>query len=145
LTCQAFFDRLYDDDARAAERGLGTVPPDMAAHMLTCRGCREAYDAARADDLLLTRALLDVPPSAWRAKVLRQMAPRPRAFWSQRIAAMNEVVIWGILAVAASNILLGESSTAAHVAAFWTGGAAAILGPRLAKHWLVLRRPLRWV
>jgi len=44
-----------------------------------------------------------------------------------------------------SQILLGESSTAAYVAAFWAGGAAALLGPSLARHWQALRRPLRWV
>jgi hypothetical protein len=146
LNCEAFLDRLYDDDARKAGRGLGKIPPDMAAHMLACDGCRSAYHAARADDLLLARALLDVPSAAWRAEVLRQMARSPRASWSQRIATVNEVVIWGILAVAASQILLGESSTAASVAAFWAGGAAALLRPSMAKHWQVLRRPLlRWV
>ncbi len=145
MTCEAFLDRLYDNDARAAGRGLGTIPPDMGAHMLSCDGCRAAYHAARADDLLLTSALLDVPSPAWRAEVLRQIARSPRASWSQRIATVNETVVWGILAVAASQILLGGSSTAASVAAFWTGGAAALLRPSMAKHWQVLRRPLRWV
>jgi hypothetical protein len=145
LNCEAFLDRLYDNDARMAGRGLGNVPPDMAAHMLACDRCRAAYRAARADDLLLTRALLDVPSPAWRAEVLRQMARSPHASWSQRIATVNEVVIWGILAVAGSQVLLGESSTAAYVAAFGAGGAGALLGPSLAKHWQALRRPLRWV
>ena len=114
----------------------------------TCSSVTSAaatYHAARADDLLLTRALLDVPSPAWRAEVLRQIARVPRTSWSQRIATVNEVVIWGILAVAASQILLGQSSTAAYVAAFWAGGAAALLGPSLAKHWQALRRPLLWV
>ena len=145
MNCEAFLDRLYDNDARAAGRGLGKIPPDMAAHMLACDTCRAAYHAARADDLLLTRALLDVPSPAWRAEVLRQMARSPHASWSQRIATVNEGVIWGILAVAASQVLLGESSTAAYVAAFWAGGAAALLRPSMVKHWQVLRRPLRWV
>lgn len=145
MNCEAFLDHLYDNDVRAAGRGLGKLPPDMAAHMLVCDKCRAAYHAARADDLLLTRALLDVPSPAWRAEVLRQIARVPRTSWSQRIATVNEVVIWGILAVAASQILLGESSTAAYVAAFWAGGAAALLGPSLAKHWQALRRPLQWV
>lgn len=145
MNCEAFLDHLYDNDVRAAGRGLGKLPPDMAAHMLVCDKCRAAYHAARADDLLLTRALLDVPSPAWRAEVLRQIARVPRTSWSQRIATVNEVVIGGILAVAASQILLGESSTAAYVAAFWAGGAAALLGPSLAKHWQALRRPLRWV
>jgi hypothetical protein len=145
LNCDAFLARLYDNDARAAGRGLGNIPPDMAAHMLACDRCRAAYHAARADDLLLTRALLDVPPLAWRAEVLRQMARSPHASWSQRIATVNVVVIWGILAVAASQVLLGESSTATYVAAFWAGGAAALLRPSMVKHWQVLRRPLRWV
>jgi hypothetical protein len=145
LNCEAFLDRLYDNDARAAGRGLGRVPPDMAAHMLACDRCRAAYLAARADDLLLTRALLDVPSPGWRAEVLRQIARSPHASWSQRIATVNEVVIWGILAVAASQILLGESSTAPSVAAFWAGGAAALLRPSIAKHWQVVRRPLHWV
>ena len=61
------------------------------------------------------------------------MARSRRASWSQRIASVNEVVIWGILAVAASQILLAESLTAAYVAAFWAGGAAALLRPRMAK------------
>ena len=108
-------------------------------------GAGRLYHAARADDLLLTRVLVEVPSPAWRAEVLRQIARLPRASWSQRIATVNEGVIWGILAVAASQILLGESSTAAYVAAFWAGGAAALLRPSLAKHWQVLRRPLRWV
>jgi hypothetical protein len=100
LNCEAFLDHLYDNDVRAAGRGLGKLPPDMAAHMLVCDKCRAAYHAARADDLLLTRALLDVPSPAWRAEVLRQIARVPRTSWSQRIATVNEVVIWGILAVA---------------------------------------------
>ena len=145
MNCEAFLDRLYDNDARAAGRVLGKIPPDMASHMLACDRCRVAYDAARADDALLTRALVDVPSPAWRAKVLRQIARSPRASWSQRIAAVNEIVIWGVLAVAASQVLLGERSTAAHVAAFWAAGAAALLRPKLSKHWRVLRRPLRWV
>jgi hypothetical protein len=145
LNCEGFLDRLYDNDARAAGRGLARVPTDMAAHMAGCGGCREAYHAARADDFLLARALLDVPSPAWRAEALRLIARSPHASWSQRIATVNEVVIWGILAVAASQILLGESSTAANVAAFWAGGAAALLRPSTAKHWQMLRRPLRWV
>lgn len=147
MNCEAFLDRLYDNDARVAGRGLGNIPPDMAAHMLACDRCRAAYHAARADDLLLPRALLDVPSPAWRAEVLRQMARSPQTSWSwsQRIANVNEVVIWGILAVAASQVLLGESSTAAYFAAFWAGGAAALLRPSMVKHWQVLRRPLRWV
>ena len=145
MTCDAFLDHLYDNDVRAAGRGVGTLPPEMAAHMLVCDKCRAAYDAARADDRLLTRVLLDVPSPAWRAEVLRQIARVPRTSWSQRIATVNDVVIWGILALAASQILLGERSIAAYVAAFGAGGAAALLGPSLAKHWQALRRPLRWV
>jgi hypothetical protein len=145
VNCDPFLDRVYDNDARAAGRGLGEIPPDMAAHMLACERCRAAYQAARADDLLLTRALLDVPSPAWRAEVLRQVARSPRASWSLRIATVNEVVIGGILGVAAAQLLPGEPSTAAYVAAYWAGGAAALLRPSLTKHWQVLRRPLRWV
>jgi hypothetical protein len=145
VNCDAFLDRLYDNDVRAAGRGLGKLPPDMAAHMLICDKCRAAYLAAVADDLLLSRALLDVPSPAWRAEALRHIARVPRTSWSQRIVTVNEVVIWGTLAVAASQILLGESSIAACVAAFCAGAAAALLGPSLAKHWQALRRPLRWV
>ena len=112
----------------------------MAAHMLACDTCRAAYHAARADDLLLTRALRDAPAAVWRAEVLRQISRAQRPSWSQRIATVNEVVLWGILAVATSQILFGESSIAAYVAAFWAGGAAALLRPNLAKHWQVLRR-----
>ena len=121
----------------------------MDAHMLACDTCRAAFHAARADDLLLARALLEAPSPAWRVQVLRQMARSPHhASWSQRIAMVNEVVIWGILAVAASQVLRGESSTAAYVAAFWAGGAAAFLRPGMVKHWQVLRRQrstLSWV
>jgi hypothetical protein len=145
LNCETFLDRLYDDDARTAGRGLDEIPGDMAAHMLDCDTCRAAYHAARADDLLLTRALVDLPSPAWRAEVLRQISCSPRAFWAQRIATVNEIVIGGILAVAASQILLGESSPPAYIAAFWAGGTAALLRPRLLKHWQLLRRPLRWV
>ena len=143
MNCEAFLDRLYDNDARAAGRGLGEMPPDMAAHMLSCDRCRAEYHAAQADDLLLTRALLDVPPPAWRAEAWRQITRSPRTSWSQRIATVNAGVIGGVLAVAASQILLGESSTAAYVAAFGAGGAVALLRPSIAKHWQVLRRPLR--
>ena len=139
MNCEVFLDRLYDNDARAAGRGVGRVPPDMAAHMLACDTCRAAYHSACADDLLLTRALLDVPPPAWRAEVLREVARSPHGFWSQRIATANEILIWGILAVAASQVL-GESSIPAYVAAFWAGGAAALLRPRMVKHWQVVRR-----
>ena len=145
MNCEIFLDRLYDADARTAGRGLSEIPPDMAAHMLVCDTCRAEYDAARSDDLLLTRALTDVPSPAWRAEVLREMARSQRASWSQRIATVNETVIGGILAVAASQILMGESSTAAAIAAFSAGGAAAVLRPRLPEQVSVLRRPLRWV
>ena len=33
MTCEAFLDRLYDDDVRAAQCGRGPVPTDMAGHM----------------------------------------------------------------------------------------------------------------
>lgn len=145
MNCEAFLDRLYDDDARAAGRGRGTMPPDIAAHMLACDGCRAAYQAACADDLLLTHALRDVPSPLWRAGVLREIGHSQHASWSKRIATVNEIVIWGILAVAATQILLGGNTTAASIAAFWAGGAAALLWPRLAKHWQMLRRPLHWV
>jgi hypothetical protein len=145
VNCTAFVDRMYDDDVRSAQRRAGETPPDIAAHMLTCDNCRAAYHAARADDLLLTTGLLEVPSPAWRAEVLRQMSRSPRAFWSLRIAAMNEMVIGGILAVASSQIVLGDSSTAAYVAAFCAGGTAALLRASLTKHWQMLRRPPRWV
>lgn len=145
MTCEAVLDRLYDDDARAAGRGLGNVPPDIAAHILACDGCRAAYHQAGADDRLVVRALADVPSPAWRAELLRQIARSPQVSWSQRIAVVNESVIWGILAVAAVQIVLGGNSTAAAVAAFWAGGAAALLGPSLAKHRQLLRHPLYWV
>jgi hypothetical protein len=141
LNCEAFLDRLYDDDVRAAGRGLGALPPDLGAHVLACPSCTAAYHAACADDLVLTRALVDMPSPAWRAEALRQIAGSPRASWSQRIATVNEAVIWGIFAVAASQIL-GGSSTLAYVAAFGAGGAAASLVPSLTKHWPVVRRPL---
>jgi len=145
VNCDTFIERLYDSDVREAGRGSAEMPTDIAAHLLACERCRAAFDAARADDLLLTRALVDVPSPAWRAEMLRQISRSPRAPWSQRIAMVNEVVIWGILAVAASQILLGASSTGAGVAAFWAGGAMALMRPGMAKHWQVLRRPLRWV
>jgi hypothetical protein len=141
LNCDAFLDRLYDDDVRAAGRGLNALPPDLGAHVLACPGCAAAYHAACADDLVLTRALVDVPSPAWRAEALRQIAGSPRDAWSQRIATVNEAVIWGILGVAASQII-GESSTSAYVAAFAAGGAAALLLPTLTKHWQLVRRPL---
>ena len=142
MTCEAFLDRLYDDDVRAAGRGLVKIPPDIASHMLACDACLTAYHAVCADDFLVTRALSDVPSSAWREEVLRQIAHAPHASWSQRIAVVNGVVIWGILAVAMAQILPGENSIAEYIAAFWAGGAAALLGPSLAKHWEALRRPL---
>jgi hypothetical protein len=148
VTCAAFLDRLYDDDARAAQRGKGTIPPDLARHMLDCEACRPAYDVASADELLLTRTLLESPPQIWRAEVLRQIqsATPPRAAWTQRIATVNEVVTWGILAMAASTVLTGQSSTATYVAAFLAGGAAALLPPSLGKQWMgLLSRPFRWV
>jgi hypothetical protein len=139
LTCETFLDRLYDDDARAAGRGLGDTPQDMTEHLLGCDRCRAAYHQADADDLLLTRALIDVPSPEWHAKALQQISRSPRMPWSQRIAAMNEAAIWGILAVAASQVLLGESSTSASIAAFSAGATAAVLRPNLSKHWLMLR------
>ena len=145
MNCEAFLDRLYDDDARTAARGLGELPPDVASHMLACDTCRAAYHAARADDLLLTRALVDVPSPAWRANVLHAISRFPRASWSRRITTVNEIVIGGVLAVAASQVLLGEGSTAAYIAAFSAGGAAVLLRANLPTPWPVLRRPLRWV
>lgn len=146
MTCEAFLDRLYDDDARAAQRGQGPVPTDMAGHMFVCEVCRAAFDYAVADEALLATALLDSPSPAWRAEVLRQITRAARPSWTQRIATVNEAVTWGILGVATSHILLGEVTTAAYVTAFCTGAAAALLHPRLEKEWtLLLRRPFRWV
>jgi hypothetical protein len=140
MTCQAFLDRLYDEDARAAARGVSPVPADMAGHMLGCADCRAAYDAARADEQLLVHALRASPPPGWRADVLRQIARPRRSSWTQIIATTNDVVTWGILAIAASRLLPGESSIAVNVAAFLTGGAAAILYPGLEKPWMLLFR-----
>jgi len=146
VTCEVFLDRLYDDDARAAQRGQGPVPIDMTEHMSVCEVCRAAFASAVADEALLATALLDPPSLAWRAEVLRQIARAARTSWTQRIATVNEIVTWGILGVATSHVLLGEGTTAAYVMAFCTGGAAAILHPSLEKQWMVLlRRPLRWV
>jgi len=146
VTCEAFLDRLYDDDARAAQRGQGPVPTDMAGHMFVCEVCRAAFDAAVADEALLATALLHPPSPAWRAEVLRQITHAARPSWTQRIATVNEVVAWGILGVAASHILLGEVTTAAYVMPFCTAGTAALLHTSLEKQWTVLiRRPFRWV
>lgn len=146
MTCEAFLDRLYDEDARAAQRGQGPVPTDMAGHMFVCEVCRAAFDYAVADEALLATAFLDSPSPAWRAEVLRQITRAARPSWTQRIATVNEAVTWGILGVAASHVLLGEVTTAAYVMAFCTGGAAALLYPSLEEQWMVLaRRPFRWV
>ena len=146
MTCEAFLDRLYDEDAREAQRGRGPVPTDMAGHMSACEECRAAFASAVADEAVLATALLDSPSPAWRADVLARIARPARPSWTQRIATVNEVVTWGILGVATSHVLLGEGTTAAYVMAFCTGGAAALLYPSLEKQWMVLfRRPLRWV
>jgi hypothetical protein len=58
---------------------------------------------------------------------------------------VNEIVIWGILAMGTSQMLFGASSTAAYVAAFSAGATVLLLRTPLAKHWQVVRRPLRWV
>lgn len=147
MTCEAFLDRLYDDDARASQRGRAAVPTDLAQHMLACQVCRAAYESARADERLLTRALVDAPPQAWQADVLRHMARRRRRVgWTRRIATVNDVVTWGTLALAGSHILMGGSPAPVHVAAFLTGGAAVFLLPRLGKRWMIpLRRPFRLV
>jgi hypothetical protein len=114
--------------------------------MFVCEVCRAAYDCAVADERLLTSALLDSPPPAWRAEVLRQIARAARPSWTQRIATVNEVVTWGILGVATSHVLLGEGTAAAYVMAFCAAGTAALLHPRLGEQWMVLlRRPFRWV
>ena len=141
MTCEAFLDRLYDDDARAAQRGQGPVPTDMAGHMSVCEVCRAAFASAVADEALLATALLGSPSPAWRADVLRQIARAARPSWTQRIATVNEVVTWGILGVATSHVLLGEGTTAAYVMAFCTGGAAALLYPTLRKQRIPLLRP----
>jgi hypothetical protein len=145
VTCAAFLDRLYDEDARAALRGHGAVPRDIAAHILDCQACRAAYDAAAVDEGLLPRVLRQSPPPAWRADVLRRIPRPPRSIWTPRIAAVNEAVIWGILAMAASHILLEGSFTATHVAAFCAGGTVALLRPRFERPLVVLRRQRRWV
>ena len=138
MTCDHVLDRLYDDDVRAARRGHRAVPPDLAEHIRDCHDCRLAYEAAGADERLLTQALRESPSPAWRAEVLRQMAPPPRSTWTLHIAAVNEAITWGILAIAASHVLLDGNVGLTHVAAFWTGGAAALFRTRL-------RRPLTLV
>jgi len=135
MTCQAFLDRLYDEDARAAARGAAPVPADMGAHMHGCAECRTAYDAARADEQLLVHALLDSPPLDWGADVARRIARPRRSPWTYGIATANELVTWGILAIAASQVLIGERSVAANVTAFLSGGAAALLSSSLGKRW----------
>ena len=140
MTCDDFLDRLYDDDARAARRGHGAIPPDMAEHIRDCHDCRLAFDAAGADETLLTQALRASPSPAWRAEVRRQIAPSPRSTWTLHIAAVNEAITWGILAMAASHVLLDGSVVLTHVAAFWAGGAAALFQVRLRKPLTLLFR-----
>src|SRR5262245_1850646 len=103
----------------------------MAEHMLEGAKCREAYTETRAAELVLVRSLLDSTPPGCRAEILRQIALPQRSPWTQRIAAMNDVVTWGILAIAVSHLLAGEGTGATNVAAFLTGGAAALLYPSL--------------
>ena len=133
MTCEAFLNRLYDDDAREAQRGGRAVPPDIAEHVAGCAGCRPVYESACADEAALGDALRMSPPPAWRAAVLRHAAQPPRSVWVPRIAAVNEAVTWGILAVAASHLLIDGSVTPTHVAAFCTGAAAALLRPFIGK------------
>jgi hypothetical protein len=91
----------------------------------------------------LTQALRESPSPAWRAEVLRQIAPSPRSTWTLHIAAVNEAITWGILAMAASHVLLDGSVALTHVAAFWTGGAAALFQVRFRKQFKLLF-PFRW-
>ena len=144
MTCEVFLDRLYDDEARAARQGQGVVPPDMAEHLRDCHHCRLVYDAAGADERLLAPALRESPSPAWRAEVLRRIAPSTQSTWGFHIAAVNEAVTWGILAMAASNVLLDGSVALTHVAAFWAGGATSLFRVRLGRQ-LTLLFPFRWV
>jgi len=145
VTCNHFLDRLYDDPVRAAFRGESAVPPDMASHMLDCRSCQAAYHAAADDDRLLTRALRDVPSPAWHGAVLKRLPRRSPVLRRPWIATINESLAWGVLAIAASNVLLNEHSAIGYVVAFSTGSAAALLRPTRTKPVLLLRRSLRWV
>ena len=49
---------------RAAQRGQGPVPTDMAEHMFVCDVCRAVFDYAVADEALLATALLDFAVSS---------------------------------------------------------------------------------
>ncbi len=146
MTCDTFLDRLYDEDARLSQRGLGPIPPDMVRHMRECEACRAAHLDAIADERLLTRALHAPPPPGWQAEVLRQIAPAPRGIdWTRMIATVNEAVTWGVLWLAASRVL-GDGSTAAHVAAFCAGAATALLQARVGRRglFLFLRQSAGW-
>lgn len=145
MTCDDFLDRLYDDDVRGAVRGGRAVPADMTAHMLGCQSCQAAYNAAATDDRRLTRALLEVPSPAWHARVLVRLSHRRPVLPIPWIATINEAVAWGVLAIAASHVLLNEHSVVGHIVAFWTGGAAAVLRPTRTKAALLLRRSLKWI
>jgi hypothetical protein len=144
VKCHDFLDRLYDDDVRRALRE-GSVPSDLSPHMLECQGCQAAYQAAATDERLLTRALREMPPPHWHATVLRDLSRRTPVLKKPWIATINEAVAWGVLAIAASHVLLNDHSAVGQIVAFGTGSAAALLRPTRTKPGHLLRRSLRWV
>ncbi len=117
----------------------------MAAHMLDCRSCQAVYTAAADDERLLTRALREDPSPAWHGAVLKRLPRHSGVLRRPWIATINESVAWGVLAIAASTVLLNEHSAFGYVVAFSTGSAAALLRPTQTKPVLLLRRSLRWV
>ena len=128
VTCEAFLDRLHDDDARAAQRGQGPSRPTWpstcssvkcAGRTLTTRQRTKRYGDGPSRLAVSSLACGGPATDHSRGSSVVDATDRNR----ERGCHL------GILGVAASHVLLGEVTTAAYVMAFCTGGAAALLYP----------------
>ncbi len=79
LSCDAFGDRIYDEDSRRALQGAAKAPADVAEHMSACTGCARAWSEAGEDLRRLPALLLTPAPLALERRIRIGLAERTAA------------------------------------------------------------------
>jgi hypothetical protein len=136
--CDAFLDRLYDEDARRALQSDETPPEDLASHLASCRSCLALWRDSRSDLLVLPGSLGEPPPAPLVVRVTRTMnetlptAPPPLIDWLP-------VALWGIVgaSLGVCGVLLARPLPSVHWQALVVTAACSIsLGIELTRQGL---------
>lgn len=78
MRCDAFVERLYDDDVRLAQESGAPPPVDLAQHLECCASCRSEWHDASGDLVVITSALKENPGPAVRRSLLAAAEQRAR-------------------------------------------------------------------